>query len=76
MEAVVLIFLVWRGVAGGMKFVILRSGSLSFEGHKGGFRSILVFSAACFREGNEVCEEAAAKAFVSCFSLVFLSSPN
>lgn len=55
--------------------MILLSGSLIFEGPKGGFFSTLVFSATCFREGKEDCE-AAARALVSCFSLVFLSSPN
>ena len=65
------------GDGGGRKLEILRSGNLTFEGANGGFFSVMVFSAACFRDENpEGWAVAAAKALVSCFSLVFLSSAS
>lgn len=71
-----------RGDAGGgKKLFSFRKGSLNLEeeGANGGFFSITVFWAACFRLRDEDAEggaEAAAKALVSCLSLVFLSSAN
>jgi len=59
------VFCFCRGDGGGMKLVIFRNGILNFEGHRGGFLSTFLFSTTCF-----------AQARVSCFSLVFLSSPN
>lgn len=65
---------------GGKKLVNLRKGSLNLEeGANGGFFSITVFCAACFRLRDDAPEdgaEAAAKALDSCLSLAFLSSPN
>lgn len=69
-----MVFFGGTGDGGGMKFVILRRGSLIFEGPKGGFLSVTVFCPVCFRD--ESCVEAVEKALVSCFSLVFLSSAN
>lgn len=58
---------------GGKKLLILRRGSLDFEGANGGFFSATVFCAPCFQDGIDA---ELAKALVSCFSLVFLSSAN
>ena len=74
MDILAVFLLVGIGDAGGMKLVILRNGNLSFDGQSGGFFSILVFSAACLRDG--LVEAAVAKALVSCFNLVFRSSAN
>ena len=74
MDILIVFLLVGIGDAGGMKLVILRNGNLSFDGPSGGFFSMLVFSAACLRDG--LVEAAAAKALVSCFNLVFRSSAN
>ncbi|PON76396.1 hypothetical protein PanWU01x14_034500, partial [Parasponia andersonii] len=62
---------------GGKRLVSPRKGSLNLEeGANGGFFSITVFCAACFRLRDDSAEggaEAAVKALVSCLSLVFLS---
>lgn len=40
------------GDGGGRKLVILRSGSLSFEGANGGFFSVVDLRPACFKDDN------------------------
>lgn len=72
---VLIVFFFWggRGDCGGTKLLILRNGILIFEGANGGFFSVLVFTATCLRVDRV---DVAAKALVSCFILVFLSSAN
>lgn len=65
-----------RGEDEGTIFVILRKGSLIFEGPIGGFFSSIGFRGACFTAGNEDCIERPVSARVSCFSLIFLSSAS
>lgn len=47
-ELVMVVFCFCRGDGGGMKLVILRNGILNFEGPRGGFLSVLLFSTTCF----------------------------